>query len=222
MNNKEFDDVKKDLNYLDAYNNPMVDLVVDILGIACPSLLTMKEILDIHVNDFQAKKRDQFMDIILSGNSRITSDKVQDVTFIMELAKTIDVINRLSQNDKVVYIANLFKNEFIKGEKYNVNRYEEYLYRLDYMSIKKIDILIDLYKYDEGNIKENHAEWYDFKKVASEKYTISMDEVVSIFNGLTRTGFCRSLNMLFPSEKDIENPFYVTEYFKEFIKLIVP
>lgn len=221
MNNKEFDDVKKDLNYLDAYNNPMVDLVVDILGIAFPAIPVIKETLNVRVNEFQAKKRDQFMDIILSGNSRITSDKVQDVTFIMELAKTMDVINRLSQNDKVVYIANLFKNEFIEGEKYNVNRYEEYLYRLDYMSLREIDILIYLYKYDEENIKENHAEWYDFKKVASEKYNISMDEVVSIFNGLTRTGFCRSLNMLFPSEEDIENPFYVTEYFKEFIKLIM-
>ena len=89
------------------------------------------------------------------------------------------------------------------------------------MSLKEIDLLISLYNYEEENPKSNHGEWYDFKKVASGKYKISEDDVVSIFDGLTRTGFCRQSNMLFPSDGDIENPFYVTDYFRKLIQIII-
>ncbi len=51
---------------------------------------------------------------------------------------------------------------------------------MDYMSLKEIDLLIDLYNYEEKNSKPNHEEWYDFKVLASKKYKISDDEVVSM------------------------------------------
>ena len=212
---------KNGLKLSEIYNSPMVDLVCSIFGTIYPPISIMKEGINVIVNDFQEKKRKQFCDIILSGQACITSDKVKDVTFIVELSRTIDVINRLAQNDKVIYIAKLFKKEFVEAKEYDVDRYEEYLHRLDYMSLKEIDLLIDLYNYEEKNSKPNHEEWYDFKVLASKKYKISDDEVVSIFDGLTRSGFCRQSNMLFPSDKDIENPFYVTTYLKKLIQIIL-
>lgn len=62
----------------------------------------------------------------------------------MEYLRTMDVVNRVSQNDKVAYIAKLFKNSFIIRDisEFDVDQYEEYLHRFDYLSLKEIHIMI--------------------------------------------------------------------------------
>ena len=42
----------------------------------------------------------------------IVKSDVADVPFLMELARTLEVLNRLATNEKVLYIANLFKHTF--------------------------------------------------------------------------------------------------------------
>ena len=220
---KKLKNIKNELETTEMYDksNPMTDLLCSIFGVILPAVPIIKEGLDISINKFQEKKKRQFCDIILSDTSHITSDKVQDISFIIELSRTIDVINRLAQNDKVAFIARLFKKEFIDTDEYNIDQYEEYLHRLDYLSLKEINILIDLYLYSQKNSKEYHAEWYEFKQLAATRYNVTEDEIASVFAGLTRTGFCRESNMIFPSNKEIENPIYVTEYFKRFAEMIL-
>ena len=220
---KKLERIKDGLENAEMYNkaSPMTELVCSLFGEVFPPISAIKEGLDAYINNFQEKKKKEFCDIILSDTSHITSDKVQDITFIIELSRTIDVINRLAQNDKVAFIARLFKKEFMDTDKYDIDRYEEYLHRLDYLSLNEIKLLMDLYLYSQKNSKEYHAEWYDFKRLTAVKYRITEDEVVSIFAGLTMTGFCRESNMIFPSDREIENPIYVTEYFKKFAEMIL-
>lgn len=153
----------------------------------------------------------------------ITNDKVQNITFIMEFLRTMDVINRVSQNDKVAYIAKLFKKSFVikNINEFDVDRYEEYLHRLDYLSLKEIDLLISLLKYSDIHNEEYHDEWYTFKTMIAKKLLIPEDEIVSIFSGLCNTGFCREFNVIFPSDGGVENPYIITDYFRKFVDIII-
>lgn len=203
-----------------------IDIILSLIGFANPAAEGIKVLKDIVVNkfdSFQNEKRNKFYDIVLEDKVMITNDKVQNITFIMEFLRTMDVINRVSQNDKVAYIAKLFKKSFVikNINEFDVDRYEEYLHRLDYLSLKEIDLLISLLKYSDIHNKEYHDEWYTFKTMIAKKLLIPEDEIVSIFSGLCNTGFCREFNVIFPSDGGVENPYIITDYFKKFVDIII-
>lgn len=208
-----------------AVVNKPVDIFLSLVALACPAAEGIKALKDVVVNkfdSFQNEKRNKFCDIVLEDKAMITSEKIQDVTFIMEFLRTMDVINRVSQNDKVTYIAHLFKKSFVIKSiaEFDVNQYEEYLHRLDYLSLKEIRILISYYNYSNKNQKEYHAEWNDFKAMMANDLEMSESDIVSIFSGLCMTGFCREYKVMFPSKGGREDPFVITDYFKRFIDMI--
>lgn len=205
--------------------NEPIDIILSLVGLANPAAEGIKVLKDVVVNkfdSFQSEKRNKFCNVVLEDKAMITSDKVQDITFIMEFLRTMDVVNRVSQNDKIAYIAKLFKKSFVikNIDEFDVDQYEEYLHRLDYLSLKEIDLLINLYEYSNENQKEYHAEWNDFKVMIANDLAISESDVVSIFSGLCMTGFCREYKVMFPSKGGREDPFIITDYFKKFIDLI--
>lgn len=55
------------------------------------------------------------------------SADVNDIEFIMNFKRTLDAVNRLANNDKVVYFANLLKNGYMKENKISNDEYEENL-----------------------------------------------------------------------------------------------
>lgn len=206
--------------------NEPIDIILSLIGLANPAAEGIKVLKDIVVNkfdSFQNEKRNKFCEVVLENKVMITSDKVRDITFIMEFLRTMDVVNRISQNDKVIYIARLFKKSFVVRDisEFDVDQYEEFLHRLDFLSLKEIDLLVDFSNYCKIHNNKDHDEWYTFKTMISKKMSITEDEVVSIFSGLCMTGFCRQSNVLFPSDGDIENPFIITDYFKRFVEMII-
>lgn len=219
--------LKDRLGVADSYSKTIgiTDWLCSLLENSCPGIGLIKQAANARLLKFQELKQKEFCNIVLSEPALVTSEKIQDVDFIMSMAKTLEVINRTSQNDKVKYIANLFKRSFVAVDEYNLNQFEEFLHRLDYLSIREIDLLIGLYKYSEHNSRKYHEEWYTYKALVAENLGLSKKEIVSIFNGLCMTGFCSSLNVLFPSGDgegdDEENAIYVTEYFKRFLELII-
>lgn len=226
VNIDELESLKDRLVVADNYSKTIgiTDWLCSLLESVCPGIGLIKQVANANLMKFQELKQKEFCDIILTEPQLITSEKIQDVDFIMSMAKALEVINRTSQNDKVKYIANLFKKSFVYIDKYNLNQYEEFLHRLDYLSLREIDLLIGLYKYSKNSSQKYHEEWYTYKALVAEKLGLSKKEIVSIFNGLCMTGFCASLNVLFPSEEeegdDQENAIYVTAYFKRFLDLI--
>ena len=116
-----------------AVNKP-VDIILSLVGFASPAAEGIKVLKDVVVNkfdSFQNEKGNKFCNVILENKAIITRDKVQDVTFIMEFLRTMDVVNRVSQNDKVAYIAQLFNKSFLVKDinEFDVDQYEEYLHR---------------------------------------------------------------------------------------------
>ena len=60
----------------------------------------------------------------------------------MEFARTLDVVNKLATNEKVQYIAKLFRKTFSTSlYKNNLSEYEEYLRRLEYISVRELELL---------------------------------------------------------------------------------
>lgn len=208
--------------WLDAAN-PAIDFIFSILDYKLPGIKPLKDIMTAKINSFQNKKKEEFCEIVLSDTSMITIDKVQDVSFVMEFMRTLDVINRISQNDKVIYIAKLFKSSFVLKniDEFDIDLYEEYLHRLDYLSLKEIDLLISLYKYSNENEKKSHDEWKDFKVMVAKQISVAEDDIVSIFSGLCMTGFCREYKVNRPSKGGVEYPFFITEYFKNLVNIIL-
>lgn len=129
------------------------------------------------------KKREEFLDYILESGELIVQKDIIDVTFIMELAKTMEVLNRLAMNEKIIYIANLFCNSFLQGEERNIDLYEKNLKRLDDLSVREITILAKLYQHN-GN---NEAFYEEVKQI----YSIDKDEIKNVLSSVTRTGFCK-------------------------------
>lgn len=186
------------------------------------------------IKEFQSKKQKRFLDIILINEQLITSEKVTNITFIMEFAKTLDVVNRLHSNDKLDYIAKLFKKSFVERSvnEYDANAFEEHLHRLEYLSEREIKLLVELYKIqnkeeqnkeqdeqgDSNNKLKNN--WIEFKQLVSREYNIDEDDIISIFSGLSMSGYCRQSQILNFSGTQKNNPFFITSYFEKLIHLI--
>ncbi|EXG86134.1 hypothetical protein K413DRAFT_2953 [Clostridium sp. ASBs410] len=92
---------------IETINEP-VDIFLSLIGLALPAANGIKAMKDIVVgkfNNFQNSKREEFCKMVLSDTSMITSDKVKDVTFIMEFLRTMDVINRVREKQRNVCYA---------------------------------------------------------------------------------------------------------------------
>lgn len=208
-----------------AVNKP-VDIILSLVGFASPAAEGIKVLKDVVVNkfdSFQNEKGNKFCNVILENKAMTTRDKVQDVTFIMEFLRTMDVVNRVSQNDKVAYIAQLFNKSFLVKDinEFDVDQYEEYLHRLDYLSLKEIHIMMRYYDYGRGHIEAHHREWYSFKTMIADEMLTTEDDIVSRFSGLCMTGFCRVYKTTFPGKSGREDPIFITDYFSQFIERII-
>lgn len=54
----------------------------------------------------------QNSETIAESKKLIVSKDVADVPFLMELARTLEVVDRLATNEKIIFITNLFENMF--------------------------------------------------------------------------------------------------------------
>lgn len=228
--NEEFDVVKSELNAIenleDIWENPVVQFLYGMLNIAPGPSRGIGSFISELLVDRQKKKQAELCTIIFSDNT-ITKDDIKDVTVIMEFARTLDVVNRLASNEKVTYIAKLFKKTFSNElNRDNISEYEEYLRRLDFISCREIDLLFLLFNcendpeiFPKKSVSKIDEAWKLFKEKATKEYGIEEKIIVDIISGLTMTGFCREANIMFP-DGDNENPYYTTEYFKRFLNLI--
>ena len=120
----------------DFFSNPMIKSGMEMLG-EIPGIGSLaKNLLEQEVAGFQKRKREEFLSYITESGELIAKSDVADVPFLMELARTLEVLNRLATNEKVLYIANLFKHTFLLAGDRDIDLYEENLKRLEELSIR--------------------------------------------------------------------------------------
>ena len=138
--NEELEIIKSEYNTMteikDIWENPLVKCIISHIPFISSGIDSG---LAKEIEKHQRKKLEMLFEIILEDDA-ITMDDVKDVDCIMLIAKTIDVVNRLIRNEKVVYLAKLLKNS-IKDKQRNIDEFEETLNKLAGLSLREIDLL---------------------------------------------------------------------------------
>ncbi len=225
INSKQLEEIK---------NNPATKATILSVIKAIPVLGELIDgTIDASLNKFQQSKRNELLDIVLSTSETITTEMVNDVEFIINFAKTLEAVNRLGSNDKVKYFANIIKNGYLSGQRITDGEFEEYLYALSTMSYRQINILIDLYIYEQNNVAEDNTEdktkknnklaprhdtWSTFVNSVAEKYSITLEDVISILTSISKTGFCSEVTGAYFGYTG--GVFYITSSCKKFIEMI--
>ena len=141
-------------DYTNIKSNPVVESVLMPIVKAVP---VIGDMIDSSMNkvieEFQEKKENELIEVILKDKNSITSDMVNDVEFIVNFARTREAVRRLATNDKVKYFGNLIRNGYLSGEHIENSKFEEYLDILNTMSYREIQYLIDYKKYCEEKSK---------------------------------------------------------------------
>ena len=154
----------------------------------------------------------------------------------MNFKKTLDAVNRLSNNDKVKYFARLLKNSYMNDTRVLNDEYEEMLRILGDMSYREINYLLFLYKYEQRNDITKDGYWYNFMKAFEEQFTINRFKTYEIFKRLENTGLiCEELKLESKSVTEKSNDeeydklltdkldldyFYTTDLLKKIVSLI--
>lgn len=196
--NEEVEVLKSEYNATiemkDIWENPVVKSIISFIPLISSSIDSgVAKAIELR----QKKKLEELFKILLEDDD-ITMEEVADVDCIMEIAKTIDVVNKLIRNEKVKYLAKLLKNS-IKDSEGNVDQFEESLNKLEELSLREIDLLYLLFLEEENICKsDNNNEkifnpdesWKAFVDKVKVSYELNESEVISIMLGIMRTGFC--------------------------------
>lgn len=202
MNNFEEDklSLRNCEEFADIKNNPVV---VAFITSVKPLFPFWGELADGVVNEVLTKniieKRKKLLDIILSDTEMITTDMSSDVECIISFKKTVEAVDRLVTNDKIVYFGNLFKNGYLNEERIQEYKFEEYFNIINSLSYRQLDLLALLHTYSTKEIscdnekEEDGKRWMLFKEDACKIFDITGDDLIAILKSAEKSGLCKEV-----------------------------
>lgn len=223
-------------------NHPVVKILLSTLNIIPAVGSTLETGVDSSLNFlFKKKQEERLLSIceIIISDDKITTEMVKDVKEIMSFAKMLDVARKLITNDKLDYLARLYKNLITQDEK-DYDEYEEFLRRLDELSFREIEMLHILDKLDlviedlnakkqreEGNFEEERhnqivrieSKWLKFQDIIEKKFQIDSVDLQGYMQSISRSGFCVQYKV---TDMPIRaNSIYgITKFYRNFAKMI--
>jgi hypothetical protein len=184
----------------DIKNNPVVAAFITSVK---PLFPFWGELADGVVNEVLTKsiieKRKKLLDIILSDTEMITTDMSSDVECIISFKKTVEAVDRLVTNDKIVYFGNLFKNGYLNEERIQAYKFEEYFNIINSLSYRQLDLLALLHTYSTKEIscdnekEEDGKRWMLFKEDACKVFDITGDDLIAILKSAEKSGLCKEV-----------------------------
>ena len=202
MNNFEEDklSLRNCEEFADIKNNPVVAAFITSVK---PLFPFWGELADGVVNEVLTKniieKRKKLLDIILSDTEMITTDMSSDVECIISFKKTVEAVDRLVTNDKIVYFGNLFKNGYLNEERIQAYKFEEYFNIINSLSYRQLDLLALLHTYNTKEIscdnenEEDGKRWMLFKEDACKIFDITGDDLIAILKSAEKSGLCKEV-----------------------------
>ena len=198
-NNNSFDSAKKKLeleeNAYKVYKiqSPIMKAVMGIIPVAGDFI---DEKVDQKFEKYQNEKRQEFINIIASCKTLITNDMVKNEPFIINILKTVEMVERLSSNDKVQYYGNLICNGYFKEKKITNDLFDEYIAVLNELSYREMQYLYEFsncVKKNQLNRTLSKEEWVDYCNHMREKYPDVNPGFM--MKRLERTGFISELSV---------------------------
>lgn len=181
------------------------------------------EIIKNKISEFKEEKRKKLIECINSDKQLVCSKNVNNVEFIINFAKTVEAVDRLSSNDKIKYFACLIKKTYLMNEKTDNSYYDEFLDVLTGLSYREINLLHEVYEYEKSLTEVGKFSWNNLYNIIIKKIDCDILEVKSIFMRLQSKGLMYAENEIgyilleqSPSEKK-----GTTEYSKKFISKII-
>lgn len=86
-----------------VWEHPVVRCVMSLLDVIPGFGTIIDESVKMLLKEFQKKKLERLFVCILE-DSNVTVEKVSNITVLMEMARTIEVVMRLHCNDKIEYV----------------------------------------------------------------------------------------------------------------------
>lgn len=223
-------------------NHPVVKILLNTLNIIPAVGSTLETGVDSSLNFlFKKKQEERLLSIceIIISDDKITTEMVKDVKEIMSFAKMLDVARKLITNDKLDYLARLYKNLISQDEK-DYDEYEEFLRRLDELSFREIEMLhildeLDLVIEDlntkkqggDGSFEEGRhnqivrieSKWLKFQDIIEKKFQIDSLDLQGYMQSISRSGFCVQYKV---TDMPIRaNSIYgITKFYRNFAKMI--
>ena len=186
--------------FADIKNNPVVSAFITSVK---PLFPFWGELVDGAVNEILTKniieKREKLLDIILSDTEMITTDMSSNVEFIISFKKTVEAVDRLVTNDKIVYFGNLIKNGYLNEERIQAYKFEEYFNIINSLSYRQLDLLALLHTYSTKEIscdnekEEDSKRWMLFKEDACKIFDITGDDLIAILKSAEKSGLCKEV-----------------------------
>lgn len=231
---------------IDIKENPVVASVLMAPVKAIPILGDLIDSsLENHLSDFQRKKEQELIDVILKNSTAVTTEMVNDVEFIINYARVVEAIKRLATNDKVKFFGNLIRNGYLSMECIESSEFDEYVDILNTMSYREIKYLTDYKEYCEAkeNCKKdkskilkrktpNYNYWRSFLETYTIAHNIEKNELYYAFSRIKRTGFIDEDfktddgdvdedNFSFSSLSVDSTGFYITKRFLKFFSMVL-
>lgn len=182
------DEKKEIISMEKIINNPIAKNFMAIYRTIIPFGDLIDTNVNIVINKFMKEKHELLLNRILSNTETICTIDINDVEFIMNFKKTLDAVNRLSNNDKVIYFANLLKNGYLTNNRISNDEYEEYLRTLNELSFREINYIFFLYKFELNNNKEDKKYWYKFMDEFEKEFKINKYRSYEIYKRISNTG----------------------------------
>lgn len=207
-----------------VWESPVVQSLISVLDVIPGAGTMVDSSVKQMIKCYQKKKLEILFTYILEDTS-ITVDKVSNVTILMEMARTIDVVARLQCNDKIQYFSNLMKSAIQEADAY-INTFDEWLERLQSMSYFEIRLITFFYKFERQYEKDVPIEkeqesyyriencWREFRTAASKEFLIPIAEVEARVLSLCRLGFCNQMDIAYLGCS--HKVYYTTVYFEKF------
>ncbi|MBR5337755.1 MAG: hypothetical protein IK152_07205 [Lachnospiraceae bacterium] len=128
----------------------------------------LNELIEIGFEQSQNEKQEKLVEIISKNKDIITTDMVKNNEFIINLARTHEMVKRLATNDKIEYYANLIRNGYLcQGECISADTFDEYTSILNEISFREIEYLVEFAnrakRCDNRILRKNEWEEYCIK-----------------------------------------------------------
>lgn len=177
---------------MDVKRNPVIEsLLSPIKKIPYIGSL-LNTAVEIKMSEFQRQKENELIDVIMQNKYAITSEMVNDVEFIINYNRTLEVVRRLATGDKVKFFGNLVKNGYLAGRNIENSQFEEYLNILSSLSYREIEYLADfLIEASDKGGRILDESWNAFISKMNAKYNVK--NILFWYKKLEATGFIREI-----------------------------